>query len=123
MDKQYNEQNDFNSNLYNTTNDGISEYYSNLLFFCVCILFGSYTINCSKSTFDNLYKKYKTNKSLSERIFVSEIKELCCPICLEEYNNNNKIIKLNCDHIFHKHCIKEWFEKKDNCPNCRKIII
>ena len=125
MEKQYIEENDFNNDMYtyNQTNNSIDEYYGNLLFFCVCIIFGSSAISCSKGVLDNLYKKYKTNQSLSERIHISEIDDSCCPICLEEYDNNKKIIKLNCNHIFHESCIKEWFVEKDNCPNCRKIII
>lgn len=34
-----------------------------------------------------------------------------CPICLEEIETNN-IIKLNCDHVFCKECIKKLCEEK-----------
>tara|TARA_B110000208_G_C11765682_1_gene428539 strand:+ start:27 stop:494 length:468 start_codon:yes stop_codon:yes gene_type:complete len=54
-----------------------------------------------------------------------------CSICLEE-NNSEKSIKLNCTHVFHKECIKEW--KKEvitnrelslefTCPICKTIIV
>lgn len=43
-----------------------------------------------------------------------------CTICFEELNQY-LICKLNCDHIFHKRCIKRWFQIKMECPNCRSI--
>jgi len=42
-----------------------------------------------------------------------------CSICLEIFTNDEKIIKLNCDHIFHLDCIKLWIENNDTCPLCR----
>jgi len=45
-----------------------------------------------------------------------------CSICLNKWNlRNNEIIKLSCNHYFHKDCILEWFSRdSDNsCPICR----
>jgi len=43
-----------------------------------------------------------------------------CPICLEGYNENSIIRKLNCSHIFHKDCIDSWLLKESyKCPICR----
>jgi hypothetical protein len=43
-----------------------------------------------------------------------------CSICLEEYENKEDVIKIHCNHVFHKTCLSEW-EKNDNntCPICR----
>ena len=54
-----------------------------------------------------------------------------CIICLETYEFNNEIIKLDCQHEFHKNCLFRWvIEITDNeevilkkCPVCRKNII
>jgi hypothetical protein len=46
-----------------------------------------------------------------------------CSICLESYIVNDKIIYLNCGHIYHKDCIKSWLKKSNTCPHCREIII
>ena len=43
-----------------------------------------------------------------------------CAICLENKKLN---IKLKCDHVFCKSCIKKWLTEKSNtCPNCRTEI-
>lgn len=40
-----------------------------------------------------------------------------CAICMENKKLN---IKLKCNHIFCKGCIKKWLTEKSNtCPNCR----
>ena len=53
----------------------------------------------------------------------AEVQKELCPICFDEmslkkvlkiFNNNN-----NCRHIFHEKCLKEWAQKKTNCPICR----
>jgi hypothetical protein len=45
-----------------------------------------------------------------------------CIICIEDINANEKIIKLSCDHYYHKKCIERWCETTRNCPVCRTPI-
>ena len=42
-----------------------------------------------------------------------------CTICIEEFQEDEKVRKLNCGHEFHVTCIDEW-KKRGNrtCPNC-----
>ena len=42
-----------------------------------------------------------------------------CTICLEEFQQNEKVIALPCLHYFHKKCIKKWMERKKECPICK----
>jgi hypothetical protein len=43
-----------------------------------------------------------------------------CSICLEGYEQDSIIRKLNCSHIFHKDCIDPWLLKESyKCPICR----
>ena len=53
-----------------------------------------------------------------------------CPICLsnfagspndvEDVDSSDKlVIKLKCNHCFHKECLREWLEKNQTCPVCR----
>lgn len=47
--------------------------------------------------------------------------EEICTICIEEFNENDNIIRLPCDqrHLFHASCIGAWIETKTNCPICK----
>ena len=46
-----------------------------------------------------------------------------CNICMDEYKVNDKIITLDCTHIFHRRCIKHWLLlEKVTCPVCRKDV-
>ncbi|EJW02437.1 hypothetical protein EDEG_03141 [Edhazardia aedis USNM 41457] len=45
-----------------------------------------------------------------------------CSICLNDYNENEKIKMLPCKHHFHVNCIDEWFNVDDICPLCKKPI-
>tara|TARA_B100001063_G_scaffold247173_1_gene290952 strand:- start:7980 stop:9023 length:1044 start_codon:yes stop_codon:yes gene_type:complete len=43
-----------------------------------------------------------------------------CSICRADWDlKENDIIRLSCNHFFHKKCILEWFEKNESCPICR----
>lgn len=49
-----------------------------------------------------------------------------CPICLEQYQNGEKIARsLNpsCDHMFHLDCIADWLMYRDECALCRATFI
>ncbi|KAL4431530.1 hypothetical protein ABPG74_017235 [Tetrahymena malaccensis] len=73
-------------------------------------------------------KKLKNRlQSLKKDKFVKsenpdQVKE--CSICLNEYQNDETIVILNCDskHIFHQQCIETWVKQKDECPLCRAVI-
>jgi len=35
---------------------------------------------------------------------------------------NETFFETNCKHTFHDNCIKPWFEKSSECPNCREKL-
>lgn len=45
-----------------------------------------------------------------------------CPICIEKYKNDEEVSVLNCGHIYHPKCIKEWGHYKPSCPLCKEVI-
>ena len=46
-----------------------------------------------------------------------------CPISMKDFEYNDKIIVLPCNHIFSEAPIKDWLIKSSNsCPVCRKVI-
>ena len=102
----------------NTESNGLAA----ILFVCLSTLF-CYSCNIFVDRLIDKYKRYKIETKLLLPINIKDIKENKCSICLEEYIENNDIIKLNCEHQYHKECIKEWLKINNNCPQCRKIII
>ena len=40
-----------------------------------------------------------------------------------EENKSIDIIKLKCNHMYHKGCIDPWIKINKNCPLCKRIIM
>ncbi|KAL4491993.1 hypothetical protein ABPG72_008414 [Tetrahymena utriculariae] len=61
----------------------------------------------------------------SQTITQKDIEQICdcCSICIENFELNQSIIKLECQHIFHTPCIKKWFPIQNKCPNCNQYIV
>ena len=45
-----------------------------------------------------------------------------CIICMEEFEEKEKVKLLPCGHIFHINCIKQWLLKQKSCPFCKSEI-
>jgi len=43
-----------------------------------------------------------------------------CSVCWEDFNLDESVNQLRCEHIFHKDCITPWLELHATCPVCRK---
>ncbi|MCD9639603.1 RING finger protein 24, partial [Datura stramonium] len=56
-------------------------------------------------------RKYKAANSTS-----LESKECCC-ICLGE-----EIAKIDYGHLYHVGCIREWINREDTCPICKRRV-
>ena len=41
-----------------------------------------------------------------------------CIICLGDYEVDEQLKVLPCNHHFHKHCIDEWLHIQKTCPLC-----
>jgi len=83
-----------------------------------------------KNVYDNDFTKpgpyflpIKQNYKIKfqEEVIHNVIEKIDCAICLEELNNNNKVI-LECMHSFHTECITEWFKNNNTCPFCRRTV-
>lgn len=53
-----------------------------------------------------------------------------CVICFEDFTDEVMLSMTECNHIFHKECLKEWVKvrlrepapQRPECPNCRTTI-
>ncbi|XP_059306549.1 uncharacterized protein LOC132057993 [Lycium ferocissimum] len=50
-----------------------------------------------------------------------ESKERCC-ICLDEYFDGENLAKIDCGHLYHVGCIKEWNKLENTFPVCKRRI-
>ncbi|MED6109907.1 hypothetical protein PIB30_037903 [Stylosanthes scabra] len=46
-----------------------------------------------------------------------------CSICQEEYEADDEIGRLNCEHKYHFQCIKQWLVHKNFCPVCKQEVV
>jgi len=47
------------------------------------------------------------------------ITDTYCCICYEDYYEGMPMHMLPCNHILHRACILNWYEKSSTCPICR----
>lgn len=59
-------------------------------------------------------------KSLTRKIYekISSTGETCT-ICLQEFDDERRVVTLPCGHDFDDECVLKWFETNHACPLCR----
>ncbi|RXG51213.1 E3 ubiquitin-protein ligase [Armadillidium vulgare] len=50
-------------------------------------------------------------------------KSLQCTVCMEDFNLDELVRKLNCEHCYHEDCIIPWLQLHGTCPVCRKTLM
>lgn len=47
-----------------------------------------------------------------------------CSVCLDEFSPDAMVMSLPCSHIYHDHCILEWFKRSPKllCPLCKQAV-
>jgi hypothetical protein len=44
-----------------------------------------------------------------------------CSVCLLTFAKGDVVLQLlPCLHLFHKNCVKNWWERQKSCPFCRE---
>jgi hypothetical protein len=70
----------------------------------------------TKNTNVVLDETYETIVSNSQHITET------CSVCLAHFDNNEKLIQIECNHFSHTECLNEWVKYKSECPVCRSNI-
>lgn len=45
-----------------------------------------------------------------------------CSVCQENFETESSVCILDCNHVFHDNCMREWVKYNQKCPNCRHPI-
>lgn len=45
-----------------------------------------------------------------------------CAICMVEYNEGDRLIRLPCCHLLHEQCLEDWLAVRATCPICRETV-
>lgn len=113
---------------HNDTDEPCCDYDKNTIYTMLTFIF---FISCypsihhvMKQCYKDCKERYKISKLTTHKVESTDGLLLDeCSICLECYVKKDKIVNLECDHIFHKECIKLWLNKNNSCPQCRENII
>tara|TARA_B100000575_G_C23101372_1_gene635436 strand:+ start:830 stop:1627 length:798 start_codon:yes stop_codon:yes gene_type:complete len=76
------------------------------------------SLNINKSISKN-FKTFNYLDAYNNLIIDEKIKEENCSICMEQFQDNETVVQLECNHLFHKNCIDPWKEKNEKCPLCK----
>ena len=79
--------------------------------------------------FENIETYHNTTLDTDKFAKLNEVKykslnNNTCPICYDDFNLDESIIILDCNHNYHNDCIKKWLcECANTCPLCKNEII
>ena len=88
--------------------------------------FNAYANRVPLSEFVNRVTSFQVPASIAPSgrpVTPSTLKNVCA-ICLVDFEENDRVLTLECNHVFHESCAKEWLFKSSfpSCPNCRKRV-
>jgi hypothetical protein len=70
-------------------------------------------------TFLNIYSEDALIKNIAPKPYSSSF--TTCSICLENYTNDDKVLTLQCDHMFHFVCITDYVVTKCDVAGCNNF--
>lgn len=71
----------------------------------------------------DLQRRENINVFVTEQQFGTTSKKFDqCVICSDSYKDSEIVSVLDCAHIFHPKCIKEWCHYNPTCPLCKQHI-
>lgn len=91
----------------------------------ICDTFRTLACNNSEMSRDKFVQKI-TKFIDRYSIKINSVSSDCtdkCIICMSNYQMNEGLRKLRCNHQFHRKCIDEWLLKAYLCPVCRSDLV
>merc|ERR1719447_1066196 len=69
------------------------------------------------------FSKMKGETLKSDSELVTNHEEICCAICIGNFEAGSVVRHLTCTHVYHKKCIDPWLVDKGTCPQCKADIL
>jgi Ring finger domain len=81
--------------------------------------------NSSDNNSAALRRYYSSCPSKSELVDAAAMRDTCCPVCLEEFYEMDRVSSCEdgCGAWFHRACLTEWLDRSDSCPCCRRDMV
>lgn len=97
------------------------EFYITFSSMIFCAIFYNMVQKCRSNYHNELTQQLCNRRPIEKKEITFEIGSSPreCSICLEEFIGNTQLIQLNCNHIYHPHCINDWLQRQSSCPLCR----
>ncbi|CAG9325593.1 unnamed protein product [Blepharisma stoltei] len=64
----------------------------------------------------------RDKKKLRKIGYQLRMKPESCTVCMEDFEVNEQVYMLPCNHVFHQDCILEWLKRSTKCPLCNLNI-
>ncbi|KAF4264944.1 hypothetical protein KXW98_009120 [Aspergillus fumigatus] len=72
---------------------------------------------CPTKPYDEWVEHTQTEQDLSDRSSA----HFTCSMCLEDVNGTDLMHVLSCRHVYHAHCLEQWFLGRHfSCPLCNR---
>ncbi|CAN0860138.1 Probable E3 ubiquitin-protein ligase ZFP1 [Linum grandiflorum] len=68
-----------------------------------------------------IYQSVSTERS--SKSISSDMEDMKCSICQEEYADEEEVGRLRCEHKYHLKCIQQWLRVKNWCPVCKASAV
>ncbi len=78
-----------------------------------------------KYTFEligDIHKIKPENQSGNNSEIIIEKDKAMCAICIDDYENGDKLKLMDCKHHYHAICIDRWLARRAVCPMCKNNI-
>ena len=117
--------------IYDHTQDYFHDRQINLkgnspLYMLFIILFCSLSMNLLRCCSSGQIEEQPINQPLlleKKEITNDTLLDESCVICLDQFQKEEKITILDCNHTFHFQCMTLWAQNNTTCPLCRDSIL
>lgn len=92
------------------------------IFLCVyVIIYSCYLVFCTPGDHPKGASTKSIVRNITNFIYQREDEDSCC-ICLEAFKQDEELVRMHCEHMFHEKCVTDWLKLNATCPMCRSKL-